>query len=214
MRGESPLPSPLPHRRGEEAPRSPRDRVQSWLSAVLLVLVFFCACAPVKQFYPDRFFAEDNIYENKALGFAVTFRGSWTVATDPAEMSKTGRKAARMLQKSGRELLFAGSTVEGTQGTRGIAENLNLANEDYLEEIRKSNAGSLEKDLGSNEFVLADRPVIAWEYQYQGFHFVEYLFASGSYNIRIAFWTKPELFLNFLPVYEEIMSTLTATRGY
>ena len=53
-----------------------------------------------------------------------------------------------------------------------------------------------------------------WEYSKSGLRFVEFFFAIDTYNLRIAFWTTPVLYGNFLPVYREIMETLRLTDRY
>jgi hypothetical protein len=176
------------------------------LSAALLVL----SCSPPRgQFYPDSYYPEDRIYENKPLGITLTYKGNWTIAANPAEMNRSGRRAARSMHAAGGELLFTGTTLEGTQGTRGVAENLNVTEDKYLEMIRRSNSATIEEDLGKIGFLAGDHLVVKWQYLYSGLRFVEFLFCNGTYNIRIAFWTSPELFERFLPVYEDIMASLT-----
>lgn len=176
--------------------------------SALWLLIGGCASHP-PQFYPDTYFDEDRVYENKALGFALAYRGNWHITTDPAEMTRSTREFARSLHRSGAELLFVGSTVEATQGTRGIAVNLNMLNEDYAERIRAVNRDDIDEDYGMTETIAFEIPVVKWEYTTGGFRFVEFFFTLDTYNIRIAFWTKPALYENFLPVYEEIMATLS-----
>ena len=55
--------------------------------------------------------------------------------------------------------------------------------------------------------------MVKWVYDKSGFRFVEFFFNIGTYDIRVSFWTKPDLFEKFLPVYEQIISTLRVTRG-
>jgi hypothetical protein len=168
-------------------------------------------CAPaLKEYYPDEYFAQDRIYSNRSLGFALAFNGAWEILTDAAQMSKAGRTVARQLQKQRQELLFVGSTTEGTQGTRAIAANANLDNKEYLRQVREANKELLEQDLGDKRFSTPEFSMIQWQYRYKGLHFVEFLFRSGSYNMRIAFWTTPALFERFLPLYEQMMMSVTA----
>jgi hypothetical protein len=123
-------------------------------------------------------------------------------------MGRTGRKAAKDFHRQRRELIFLGSTVEGTQGTRGIVDNLNETNEEYITGIRKANAKDIEKDLGVTDFEGNNVDMKRWDYLYNGFHFSEFVFRSETYNVRIAFWTRPDLFEKFAPVYEEIMNSM------
>ena len=51
--------------------------------------------------------------------------------------------------------------------------------------------------------------MVTWRYAKDEFRFIEYFFSIDTYNMRIAFWTKPRIFDKFLPVYEEIMGTLS-----
>jgi hypothetical protein len=179
--------------------------------------VFLCAmaiqcAAPIKDFYPDTYFSEDGIYENKPLGFLLTYKGNWDLSTAPDGFSKTARDFAKTLHKDGAELLFLGSTVEGTQGTRGIAINLNLPPIEYAQKIQKINAKDITRDLGMVEVVSDQMPMVKWEYLMMGdFHFVEFFFVVGTYDVRIAFWTKKELFERFRPTYEDIISSVTKT---
>ena len=52
---------------------------------LLLLTVLFCAPA-IKQFYPGNYFPEDRTYQNKTLGFSLTYRGNWEIITDPNDM--------------------------------------------------------------------------------------------------------------------------------
>lgn len=173
-----------------------------------LFLLLYCAPA-IKQFYPGSYFPEDRTYQNKTLGFSLTYRGSWEITTDPNEMSKTSRECARDLHKSGAELLFNGSTVENTQGTRCIAVNLNEPCNEYAEQIRRINKDQIDSDSGCSPDTINGIPMIVWKYITEDFRFVEYFFTIDTYDIRVAFWTKPSLFDKFLPVYNEIMGTLS-----
>ncbi|MBD3344015.1 MAG: hypothetical protein GF401_03025 [Chitinivibrionales bacterium] len=178
-----------------------------------LCLGISCA-APVQEFYPDSYFNEDRIYVNKPLRFSISYRGNWNIITDPNNMDRANRQTAEALAKTGVELLFIGSTFEGTQASRGIAANLNLPSRKYAEKIRELMSSNIQEDLGLKEFLAHDKYMIKWEFVKSGFHFVEFYFTLDTYNIRIAFWTTPELMPNFMPVYEEILSTLTIISRY
>lgn len=182
----------------------------------LLIAVFLlslnCA-APIKQFYPGTFFPEDRTYQNKPIGFSLTYRGNWDIITDPNEM-KQHKKDAKSLQDSGAELLFLGSTVENTQGTRAIAANFNETNREYAEQIQRVNRSNLVEDYGLCEDTIHNIPMMRWEYAEGGFRFVEFFFSVDTYNLRVAFWTMPLLFKKFLPVYRDILGTLTFLDKY
>jgi hypothetical protein len=47
-----------------------------------------------------------------------------------------------------------------------------------------------------------------WRYAKDEFVFIEYFLNIDTYDIRVAFWTKPRLFDKFLPVYKGIMGTI------
>ena len=177
-----------------------------------ILLLLFCA-SPMRQFYPDAFFPEDNIYENKSLGFLLTFRGRWSIITDPAEMNPTYKSFARTMQKAGGELLFMGSSVEGFYGVKAIAINLNEPPQEYAQYIRSLNKNEVENDNEPVDFFAGNHPMVKWIYDKAGYRFVEFFFVIDTYDIRLSFWTKPELFTGFLPVFEEIASTLTPTAG-
>lgn len=106
---------------------------------VFLVAMGMHCTAPISQYYPDMFFPEDRTYQNKTLGFTFSFIGNWEIICDPNKM-KENRSNALLLHETGGELLFVGYTVEKTQGTRGIAVNLNETNKAYAEEIMKLNS--------------------------------------------------------------------------
>jgi hypothetical protein len=176
---------------------------------VVLALLTVQACTPsFAQFYSDRFYSQDRVYQNVSLGFAVMFSAGWNIEIDVAEMNRTRRQAALSIHKQGAELIFAGETVEGGHGTRGIVENLNLENDKFVAALRNANKAGIERDLGVENFVAGDVLSIKWEYVHNGMNFAEFLFRAGTRNVRIAFWTKPELYNEFLPVYEGIMATL------
>jgi hypothetical protein len=181
------------------------------LFRVVLIAGFLLSlnCAlPIKQFYPGTFFPEDRTYQNKPIGFSLCYRGNWDLITDPNEM-KQHRKYAKSLQESGAELLFIGFTVEKTQGTRGIATNLNETNREYAELIQRVNRSKKVRDYGLCEDTIHNIPMVRWEYEEGEFRFVEFFFSVDTYNLRVAFWTKPLLFKNFLSVYKEIIGTMT-----
>lgn len=181
------------------------------ISALLAATLVTGCVAPVAQFFDDTYFTQDRIYRNSSLAFAVQYRGNWKLAIEPRQMSRTGKKAAKVLQQSGRELLYTGATFEGTQGTRAIVCNLNLSNEEYLKEIRSSNTGTIQEDYGAINFVTESTIFLKWQYRFAGLRFVEFLFRTGTYNVRIAFWTRPDLYERFLPEYEHIIESLVFT---
>ena len=51
---------------------------------------------------------------------AAARRGEWSIVTDPNAMNKIYREFAATMQKSGGELLFMGSSVEGLYGVKAI----------------------------------------------------------------------------------------------
>ena len=104
-----------------------------------------------------------------------------------------------------------GNTVEKTQGTRGIVFNLNKSNREYAEYIRTINSKDQQMDSGLTDCEIAHVPMVQWLYEKEGFRFIEFFIKVDTYNVRIAFWTTPDLFPNFLPVYEEIMGTFSIT---
>ncbi|MBN2037058.1 MAG: hypothetical protein JW768_09980 [Chitinispirillaceae bacterium] len=173
------------------------------------VLLFACFCAaPLKQFYPDAYYEEDKVYENKPLRFVMRFQGNWLMFTDPRDMDKGSRALAKTFAKSGYELLFVGATVEGMHGTRGIAVNLNEPASEYAQQIRMLNQADVQNDRGLTAMIAGRMPLVKWVYDKADFRFAEFFFNIGTYDIRIAFWAKHELFEKFLPVYEEMVSSI------
>lgn len=184
----------------------PRSVVYSVFLPAMTVLLFAGCAGPIRQYFPDTFYVEDHIYENKPLGFAVIYPPNWKITTDPADMNRAGKKAALQFSREHRELLFMGSTIEGSQGTRGIVDNLNESNDEYLEGIRKANKTSIEKDLGSSDFEGNFVEMKRWDYLFCGMHFAEFLFKTGTYNVRIAFWCEPAMFKKFEPIFDATMN--------
>ncbi len=181
---------------------------------IICVLALIVSCAPtIKQFYPDSFHTEDNIYENKALHFLLVYRGNWLLYTDPKDMDNNSRNFASQLNKRGAELLYVGATTEGLYGSRGIAINLNEPALDYAQEVRGLNKSDVQEDSGVVAFYVGTYPMAKWTYCKDNFRFVEFFFNVSTYDIRIAFWTKKEIFDNFLPVFEDIISTISFTHG-
>lgn len=172
----------------------------------LMIGAFGRCAAPIRQFYPGVYYQEDRTYQNKSLGFSLTFRGNWEIITNPDEM-RENKSNAVLLHQTGAELLFVGYTVEQTQGTRCIVVNLNETNREYAEEIQKlNNQGQI--DSGLSDDTLSNIPLVTWLYEKDGFRFIEFFFKVDTYNVRIAFWTKPRLFPQFLPVYKDNIGTL------
>jgi len=176
-----------------------------------MCLVVFCA-APLKQFYPDTYYPEDKIYENKPLHFVFKFQGNWVLFTDPNEMDKGSKELAATMAKSGAELLFVGATVEGMHGARGIAVNFNEPPHEYAERIRAINRNEVQDDQGLTDMVLGNNAMVKWVYDKADFRFAEFFFTIDTYDIRISFWSHSSLFDKFLPVYEQMMSSLEVTR--
>jgi hypothetical protein len=179
---------------------------------LLTLLVMLCS-APIKQFYPDTYFPEDNVYENHSLRFLLTFRGNWNIHTDPEEMNRHYKAFARTMQQAGGELLFMGSSVEELYGVKALALNLNEPPHEYAYYIRELNRDEVDQDLEPVEFIAGRHSMVKWVYDKAGYRFVEFFFVVDTYDIRLSFWTKPELFENFLPVFEEIAASLTLTAG-
>ena len=185
--------------------------IRRWAGVFVMIPLLFCSSS-IEQFYPDHFHSEDNIYENKPLKFLLTFTGNWRIYTDPNKMDPDSKAFAKTLSKSGLELLFVGTTVEGLHGTRGIAVNLNEPARQYAEYVRRLNKDDVENDQGLTDFYAGTYPMVKWVYDKAGFRFVEFFFNIETYDIRIAFWTRTHLFGNFLPVFESIISSLIITR--
>ncbi|MBD3394101.1 MAG: hypothetical protein GF418_00610 [Chitinivibrionales bacterium] len=179
----------------------------------LAILALQCA-APLEHFYPDTYFPADGVYQNKSLRFSLTFRGGWRLTTDPRDMRGASRNFARELQERHAELLFAGTTVEGNQGVRGIAANLNIPYNEYADRIREINREDVHEDLGITETIIDGIPMVRWDYTVSGFRFVEFFFVLDTYNVRIAFWTRPAIFERFESVYLDIMSSLDFISRY
>jgi hypothetical protein len=168
----------------------------------------------IKEFYPDSYFDADRVYMNRPLRFSLTFRGNWVMFTDPNEMHGGTREFARSLQERGAELLFVGTTPEGTQAVRGIAINLNIPTRRYADKIRELNRESITEDLGLSEMRLDGMYMLRWDYLSHGARFSEFFFTLDTYNIRIAFWSTPTVFKRFYPVYLDIMSSLDFVDRY
>jgi hypothetical protein len=181
------------------------------MKRIIFVYLFIfpvISCSPVIiQFYPGKYFKEDKIYQNKILGFALVFRGNWDIITDPNKM-KENRSYARELHSVGAELLYIGFTLEKTQGTRCIAYNKNETSEKYAEEIRNANRENISSDSGITAATLNGKKFFTWRYDADGFCFIEYFFNLDTYNVRIAYWTTPELFKRFRPVYDDMIGSV------
>jgi hypothetical protein len=191
-------------------PISPRN-IKLLFSAGILIFSF-CA-SPIKQFYPDTYYDEDKIYENKPLRFALKYQGNWILFTDPNDMDAGSKELAKTMAKSGVELLFVGATVEGLHGTRGIAVNFNEPARDYAERIRSINRNEVQNDRGLTDMVLAKSSMVKWVYDKVDFRFAEFFFTIDTYDIRVTFWSRTAMFEKFLPVYEQIMSSLEVRSG-
>jgi len=169
---------------------------------------FFWGCTRyVTDFFPDDYLESEKIYHNPALGFNLRYSANWQINTTSKTMSKTQREVATLLHNSGSELLYVGKTSEGLHASRAIVDHLNLSNENYLEVIRKVASIEPGQELGAEEQMIAGVPMIRWFYLHRGHAFVEYLLRIDTYNIRVAFWSSPAMFRQFLPVYDQIMAT-------
>lgn len=186
------------------------------LFGLLLLGIAGCS-APIKQFYPDSYFKEDGVYQNKPLKFSLALKGAWNVYTDPNHMMRSLKKLAKEHQREGRELLFVGTTADGRQGIRGVAINLNASIEEYAEmyrNIKTVDNNALSADSGMVETVVNSIPMIRWSYTEYGCQFIEFFFAVDTYNIRIAFWAQSAVFQRFLPVYFSIISSIEIISRY
>jgi hypothetical protein len=185
---------------------------QRYSLLVSLLLLCFCA-APLRQFYPDTYYEADGIYENKPLRFVMKFQGNWILFTDPKEMDKGSRALAKTFARSGYELLFVGASVEGQHGTRGIAVNLNEPPKEYAEQVRELNKAEVQNDKGLTEMIVGQMALVKWVYDKADFRFAEFFINIGTYDIRIAFWSRKELFEKFLPSYEEMIGSIEVRGG-
>lgn len=181
----------------------------------LVCLLYLLGCsAPIKQFYPDSYFKEDAVYQNKPLRFSLTFKENWVIDTDPNYMMRSLRSIAKEHQKLGGELLFIGGTVDGLQGVKGIAMNLNIPNDEYAESIQSINKSVITSDSGLSEIIINGYSMIKWTYTSHDHKFVEFFFTLDTYNLRIAFWALPSTLDRFYPVYLDIMSSLEFISRY
>lgn len=181
-------------------------------ATLMLFLLLGCA-APLRQFYHDEYFPEDHVYENKPIGFLLTFRGEWSIVTDPNAMNKIYRAFAATMQVSGGELLFMGNSIEGLYGVKAIAINLNEPPHEYAKYIRDLNTPDVENNTEPVDFIGGEHTMVKWIYDKSGYRFVEFFFVVDTYDVRLSFWTKPALFDGFLPVFEEIAASLTPAGG-
>ncbi len=182
---------------------------------LFLPAIFTARCiAPIKEFYPDSYFNEDHIYQNKPLRFSLNFQANWNIDTDPNQMDRPLKKLAGSFQKQGTELLFVGSTPDGMQGVRGVAINLNLSSREYAKNYRDINKNAMTTDSGLVDIVINNVPMVKWIYSKYDFRFIEFFFTIDTYTVRIAFWSKPHIFKRFLPVYFTIMSSLDFISRY
>jgi hypothetical protein len=179
----------------------------------MMLLLSSCS-STIKQYYSDAFYPEDKIYENKTIGFLMTFRGKWNIITNPNDMNRHYKSFAQTMQKAGGELLFMGSTVEELYGVKALALNLNESPGDYAQYIRALNKTEIDTDTTPIDFYTENLHAVKWIYTKAGYRFIEFFFVVDTYNVRLSFWTKPELFTNFLPVFEEIVGTITFTSGF
>ncbi len=189
-------------------------RTMSRVVILSVSLLLLTCSAPIRQFYPDHFFPEDNVYKNEGIGFLLTLRGKWNIITDPNSMNRYYREFAATIQESGGELLFMGSTVEELYGIKAVALNLNEPPREYATYIRELNKDDVDCDSNPVDFITGSQQMVKWVYDRAGYRFAEFFFVVGTYDIRLSFWTKPQLFENFLPVFEEIVSTVEVTRDF
>ncbi len=177
---------------------------------IVTALMFLTSCAPqLKRFYDGHFYIEDAIYENKSLQFIITYKRGWYLFTEEYEMDNTTKALARSLHKRNQELLYAGATADGLYGSRCIASNFNFPVEQFAKNIRDANKSDVQKEYGLTQAVIGELPAYKWVYDQMGFRFVEYFFRINTCNIRIAFWTKSELFDYNISVFEDIISTMS-----
>lgn len=187
-------------------------RKRYFLAISCNILIILVVCSPVfHQFYRDYYYDEDRIYENKSIGFLLKFRGNWVIITRAEKMNSTYKKFAKTLQRAGGELLFVGYSVEGLYGVRSTAFNLNEDITTYFSYIRELNKEEITNQTEPEKFTARDVEMLKWCYEMNGYMFVEFFFLVDTYNIRLTFWTKPQLFKNFLPVFEDIAASLSLT---
>ncbi len=191
--------------------------MRTWAFFGLVILGITSCSAPIKQFYPDSYFEEDRIYQNKPLRFSLVFQGNWNIYTDPNIMMRSLKNLAIDHQKEGRELLFVGTTVDGLQGVKGIAINLNASPQEYAETYRKiktTDNSNMTADSGLVDILINNKPMVRWCYTEFNCEFIEFFFTIDTYNVRISFWAKSTIFKRFLPVYFSIISSLDFISRY
>jgi hypothetical protein len=176
----------------------------------LTVAGLLAGCAPaVTEFYPDHYYAEDGIYQNRLIDFTLTLSGGWLITTDPNRLERAQRKLARSLNQQGVEMLFVGYTPDMMHGVRALAANLNLPARTYAEHVWNANHTAAQSDSGLTEMLVNNIPMTRWLYTLHGLQYAEYFFTFDTYNLRLAFWTTPDRFDRFLPVYTDIMATIS-----
>jgi hypothetical protein len=178
--------------------------------SIVSALLMLSSCAPqLKRFYDGQYYIEDSIYENKSLQFIITYKRGWYLFTQEYEMDNATKAFAHSLHKRNQELLYAGATSDGLYGSRCIAANFNFSVEQFANNIRNANKNDVQKEYGLTNTVIGEYPAYKWVYDQKGFRFVEYFFKINTCDIRIAFWTKTELYANNIDVFEDIISTIS-----
>ncbi len=190
------------------------DKKKLLIAVSTLLLICIGCSAPISQFYPGSYFRQDNIYQNKVIGFLLQFPSGWDLVTAPEKMDKATRGIARELHNRGAELLFIGSSPAPEQAVRAIAINLNVSSRIYAEKIREMNDDGVDKDHGLSGLTISGQQMYRWDYEIDGFRFAEFFFTIDTYNVRVAFWTRPPVFQRFEAVYLEIIGSLSSMNRF
>jgi hypothetical protein len=94
-----------------------------------------------------------------------------------------------------------------------MVEHLNMPPREFAERVRHNSRSSVTNDRGLTDMVMGKNSMVKWVYDKDGFTYAEFFFTIDTYDIRIAFCSRPCDFARFLPVYEAIMSSLQVTGG-
>ncbi|OHD13972.1 MAG: hypothetical protein A2086_10570 [Spirochaetes bacterium GWD1_27_9] len=181
---------------------------------IKIIFIFFIifSCKSNNQKLNDLSFVEEKIeydkykdsykdftYENKSLGFTMSFDKDWVITTEFRNFDSDQKKYATYFATPTNEILFFGYNEEKKIGIRAIKEELGLANDDYFSKIKESNSSDVNnygiRFPKSQKVVLKNIQGLNFVFETtinakNVFVFDSIIFKNKNSNFRVDMWTK------------------------
>lgn len=134
----------------------------------------------------------------------------WNYALKKEEMPSIVQNYANQIEASGGKLALFGTSPNGSEGIRIIAEPTNMDNSEYLEIIQFVNNAMLDEKTQSESVEFGNTSGIFWTYtaKEQDFKYFEYITKINKHNLRITMWTTKVLYNEKEQNFKEMIDSI------